>query len=207
MPTIDIREIIPQRLQKSGRTMKWLSLQLGQNETYIQQFLKRGAPHDLSLEQKIKVADLLDLDPSDLGVEWEVRKRGNSTGFGEEAVPYVLPDKSFIAPNPSQLSYQVTTDALENHRLRILPGDVLIFDTSVDAIDRLRSEQIVIAEKTNRLESSTRPHPIVRQYVAPGLLITNRRTNNEIISINDPDSPFDIVLKGVFRTMVRGDEE
>ncbi len=205
MPHIDTRDVIVKRLAYLGRDMKWLSQQIGMNDTYISQFVRKGSPMDLSMEQKLKVADVLDLPAEELGVEGIVRAKKNSivSGLADDAVPYV-PKHGVIELHRAR--FRMVGNALEQHPLRIMDGDILTFDMSADAVNRLQSEQIVVAQLYSRsqlLEGRT----IIRQYVRPGLLITNRATDNEIISLADTRSPYEAHIKGVFRKLERGESD
>lgn len=205
MPTIDTRKVIVSRLAQIGRDMKWLSQQLGQNETYISQFVRRGAPRDLSMEQKLKVADVLEIPDEMLGIEGIVRAKKNSVvaGLSDEAVPYT-PSHGVVELHRAK--FRMMSNALENHPLRIMTGDILTFDMSKEAVNNVQSEQIVVAQlygKSELLDGRT----IIRQFVRPGLLITNRSTDNEIISLHDDRSPYEAHIKGVFRKMERGESD
>ncbi len=206
MPPIDTREVIVKRLVKLGKDLKWLSIEMGQNETYFSQFVRRGSPKDLTMEQKLKVADVLGIPDEALGVEGIVRARKNSVtpGLGDEAVPYS--PAHGIVTELHRAQFRMVGNALENHPLRIMDGDILTFDMTADAVNRLQSEQIVVAQLYSRselLEGRT----IIRQFVRPGLLITNRTADNEILSLNDTSSPFEAHIKGVFRKMERGESD
>lgn len=62
-----IRRAILARIEERGIDMKQLSVKLGRNEAYIQQFIRRGSPRVLGEKERHKLADLLDLTEEDLG--------------------------------------------------------------------------------------------------------------------------------------------
>lgn len=199
----DARETIIRRLREKNRSMKWLSAQLGRNPAYIQQFVERGSPKDLSLEMKVKIAEILDLSLQDLGAEgYDVRPRPKVEGLNEDATPYEPPATSLLARHPTIGYYRVTSDVLSNHPLRIQPGDIVAFDLSPEAVANVKTEQIVIAQLYDK-EDLLKARTVVREYVRPGLLVTNRETDNEVITIGDPGAPFEAHIKGVFKTLIR----
>ena len=195
------RETISRRLDELDRSMKWLSEELGRNPAYIQQFIERHSPKDLRLEMKLRIAELLDLELAELGVaDYDVRQR--PSGLNEDAEPYTPPPASLLTRQPSIGYFRVSSDALARHPLRIQKGDILAFDMSPDAVADVRTEQIVVAQlydKKELLEART----VVREYVRPGLLITNRDSDNEIITLGDENAPYEAHIKGVFKSLIR----
>lgn len=205
MPQIEVADVLVKYLARAGRDMKWLSKEMGQNESYIQQFVKYGRPKDLPLEQKLKAAAILEIPEEELGVKGILRAKKNSVvaGLHDEAVPYAA---SHGVVELHRAKFTMMSNALENHPLRILPGDILTFDMSAEAVNNLQSEKIVVAQlysKSELLDGRT----IIRQFVRPGLLITNRASDNEIISLFDQHSPFEVHIKGVFRKLERGEAD
>lgn len=62
-----IRRLILARIEERGIDMKHLSLKMGMNETYVQQFLKRGSPRELPSRARQKLVELLDFTHEELG--------------------------------------------------------------------------------------------------------------------------------------------
>lgn len=60
-------------------------------------------------------------------------------------------------------------------------GETIAVDTSKDAIDGIRTGDVVLVELTTRQRSVL----VLRQFLSPGLLVTNRDGNNLAISLND----------------------
>lgn len=204
----DVRQAIRSKLNETGKSMEWLSLKLGKNPSYIQQFLERGSPRDLSLELKIKTTELLDMPLANLGVTDLQVQRLNGitappTGMAEDAVPYALPPGSILSPSETISYYQMKSNVLENHPLRIVVGDIIAFDMSPAALEQLKSEQVVIAQCYHPDPQVLLARTIVREFVRPGILMTNRTTNNEAFAIDDASLPFEAAIKGVLRTVVR----
>lgn len=199
----DARESITRRLKETNRSMKWLSAKLGRNPAYIQQFVERGSPRDLSLEMKVKIAEILDMTLQDLGAEgYDVRPRPAFDDLHGDATPYDPPASSLLARHPGVGYYRITSDVLARHPLRIQPGDIVAFDLSPEAVDNLRTEQIVLAEICGQ-ENPEKSRIVVREYVRPGLLVTNRESENEVLTLGDPSAPYEVRIRGVFKTMIR----
>lgn len=70
-----VRELILRRINELGLKETSLSLQIGRNWAYLNQFLKRGVPANLPEGVREKLAPLLDLNPNDMRLqEYEYKK-------------------------------------------------------------------------------------------------------------------------------------
>lgn len=76
-------------------------------------------------------------------------------------------------------TYKITGTSVTNAGLK--PDDLIAVDTAPEAIAAVRTGDIVLVE----LAMHQRPVLVLRQFVAPGLLVTNREGNNLAISLND----------------------
>lgn len=181
--------------------MRWLSEQLGQNETYIHQFIRRGSPRDLPFEMKLEVANLLDMDLEELGVaDYEVRPKAGAPK--SDAEPFEPSPSNLLVRHPKVIYLRMKSNVLENHPLRIREGDILAFDVSDDPWEKLRTESIVWADVHDKKSRAPEPRLLVREFVRPGLLITNRKQDNEIIAVSD-DSIYTMKIRGIFRSLIR----
>src|SRR5882757_3785119 len=61
-----VRKLILEKLQELGLNMAEVSDQLGRNETYLQQFLKRGSPRELHERDRIRLAEILKITEDQL---------------------------------------------------------------------------------------------------------------------------------------------
>jgi DNA-binding Xre family transcriptional regulator len=75
--------------------------------------------------------------------------------------------------------YKVTEDGRSVARVGIGPGDVITVDESPDRIAGPRTGDILLV----RFDDNT---IVLRQFLEPGLLVTNRRGANLAIDVNDP---------------------
>lgn len=66
-------------------------------------------------------------------------------------------------------------------KVGVKPGDMIAVDASPEAVSGVKTGDIVLVEV--RAPNSAR---VLRQYVAPGLLVTNRDGNNLAMSTDDP---------------------
>lgn len=62
-----VRRTISKRLKERGLDMKAVSLEMGKNHAYLQQFLERNVPAKLKEDARAKLAEILDLDEAALG--------------------------------------------------------------------------------------------------------------------------------------------
>src|SRR4051812_8347626 len=56
-----VRKLILEKLVERGLTMKSASLQIGQNHSYLYQFIRRGTPVELGEYPRARLAALLDV--------------------------------------------------------------------------------------------------------------------------------------------------
>lgn len=61
-----VRRRIVELAERQGLTLKQLSLKLGRNHAYIQQFVRRGSPRELSESTRIKLAAIFGVLESEL---------------------------------------------------------------------------------------------------------------------------------------------
>lgn len=88
----------------------------------------------------------------------------------------------------AQFLYEAKTQVLD--QLGILPGMILVVDMSPSAVDALRQGDVVVAQTYDGMSAVT----ILREFIAPSLLITNSSTRNLPIINTRTD---DAVVKGV----------
>ena len=73
MMAADARAMVVQRAAARGETLKALSLMLGRNAAYLQQFVRRGSPRVLERRDRRLLADHLGIDEALLGGDLPVR--------------------------------------------------------------------------------------------------------------------------------------
>ena len=120
--------------------------------------------------------------------------------FNEEARPYAATGEPVLLRALDRLSLvpmEITSDALES--LGLTPGTVRMFDLSAHAVAAVKTGDVVIVQLYDAQEL-LKATTVIRQFIAPGLLTTNRRGTNQAFTLEN--SAFEAVIKGV---MVRDD--
>lgn len=133
-----------------------------------------------------KLAEVFGVQVRDL-----LRPTGNTTpGFREDAVPF-QPKGDALAEmklSPSQFFYEVKSEVLD--QIGIAQGSILVVDASPEALDGISSGDAVIAQLYDKMRAVT----VLRQFIAPSLLITNSsHANAPIINLRSDDAS----IKGV----------
>lgn len=101
-----VRKLILDRLQDLGLNMAEVSKQLGRNETYLQQFLKRGSPKELHERERILLAEILRVSENELrGPSTPLPKRSYEKKTGRSA-------QGLIAGNATPAYTSLTPDKL-----------------------------------------------------------------------------------------------
>jgi len=107
-----IRRIIAKRIQERGLTYKDVSLALGRNHAYIQQYIERGTPSELKERTRSKLAELLDIPEIEIGgpaaVEKNETPKGDvpnltiHSGAGNGGLLHISVDEAGSITDPSQ---------------------------------------------------------------------------------------------------------
>lgn len=183
--------------------MAWLSRELGRNHAYMQQFMVRHTPHDLELQDKLRVAKLLAIPLDDLGVDLDIpAPLQPAGGLSEEAETYTPPPGSFLATSPDVAYFRATSDSLDRHPLAICKGDVVVASIRDGVLDEVASGDAVVVQIYHKPDCMTAT-TVLRQYVAPGLLITNSSGANSIWRMDDDSLPFEPVIKARVVSVIR----
>lgn len=200
------RQIIAERLREKGQTMAWLSRALGRNHAYVQQYITTHTPQDLEFQDKVKVSKLLGIPLTELGVDIGGHARATGqhpAGLSEEAESYVPPAGSHLSRASEDVAYFVArSSALDRHPLQIRSGDIVAASIAADALDKLASGDVVVVQLYDKADGMTAT-TVLRQYVAPGLLITNSSEANTIWRIDDASLPFEPVIKARVVSVIR----
>jgi transcriptional regulator with XRE-family HTH domain len=143
----------------------------------------------LTVEMMRKLAKALNISPLDLlsaavcaGLAQDVEKAGTE-GMAESVVRALAVKK--LAP------YKVLTPALE--RAGFAPGSTTIVDESKAAIAAVKTGDAVIADV--REIGATESYCVLRQFIAPGMLTTNRSGANAVFDVASDDMI--VTLRGI----------
>ena len=201
-----VRQLIADRLKEMGQTLIWLSLAMGKNHSYMQQYIKYGKPQDLDYKDKLKVHKLLGLTLEQLGIvlppDIMPSPSAQALGVTDDAELYSS-NIGVLAPHPPLVMYRVLSRAIERQRLGVLPGDIIFVDPrGADGPPEEGEAYLVkLYDKSNALTATT----VIRQFVSPALLITNSAVGNSVgISLDDPELPFEPVIEGKIVRFLRG---
>lgn len=178
-----IREIRERR----GLSQSQLAAAVGTTQPQINR-LETGV-RKLTVEWMQKIAQALDVHPEDL-ITTAVM-----AGLSEDAEAYIAEDKAISAAALAQRGlahFRIKSNAVE---LAGYPaGTVVLIDMTPAAVESVKTGDVVVAQAYDR-DELTRATTIVRQFVAPSLLTTNRLGTNSAFSIED--EAFDVAIKGV----------
>lgn len=82
-----VRKNILKRMQERGLNYKEVSLELGKNQAYLQQFIERNVPAKLKEDVRAKLADILDLTEEELGAT--SRSRASASDDKTKDIPEI----------------------------------------------------------------------------------------------------------------------
>lgn len=160
-----VRKLILEKLDELGLKMSEGSKKIGRNHAFLQQFLKRGIPAELSERDRKKLAELLQLSEDDL--------RGPSTS---------LPKRSYEKKVNASRANNVDGDSpppyvgnsADNTPVRIVPGselfgsatDLPVFGTTQDT----KEGAVIISERA--VDWVARPSVLLRVADGYGLIVS-----------------------------------
>jgi transcriptional regulator with XRE-family HTH domain len=131
-----------------------------------------------------RLAKIFDIPPENLlGSRDETAPKNDAEPFkeGQEA-------SINIPLSPTQFLYQVKSSVLD--QIGIIQGDILVMDSSPSDLSALETEDVVLAQ----LHRGDGRVMMLRQFIAPSLLITNSSSDNQRIINLRTDN---VVLKAV----------
>jgi transcriptional regulator with XRE-family HTH domain len=150
--------------------------------------LESGA-RKLTVDWMRRIARSLDCSPADLIAAPTLEE------FADDAVsciPESMTHFSGALASKNLGMFMMASDALE--QIGVPRNTTIMVDMSEEAIKNVQTGDVVIAElhdKSHQLKSTT----VIRQYIAPGMLITNRRGAN--FAVNMSNANFEAHIKGV----------
>lgn len=155
-----VRKLISDKLLDLGLSRKEVSLLMGRNETYLQQFLTKGSPRELPERERVKLADILKIPEDELrGPSTPVPKRSyvkHSTPSRESVV-----DSSSRSPHPEG-----------RETSRIIPGAELFagLDLPVFGTAQGGDGALIITERA--VDWVARPSVLLRVQDGYGMIVT-----------------------------------
>lgn len=195
-----VRKLIIKRLGETKRSLNWLSKAIKRNQAYIHQYVNDGKPRELAYRDKVTISKLLEIPLSELNVPYTdlpAAAGAESCGISADVEPFALPRGIGLLPAtaPERVYYKVLSSPLDRHPFEpIANGTIITVDERDATCDSLRTEDRVLVELWDR--ESRGMTLVIREFVAPRLLITNTDHNNAIINMDDGAIPFEAMVKG-----------
>lgn len=157
-----VRKLILERLQELGLGMAEVSTLLDRNETYLQQFLKRGSPRELHERDRIRLAGILKVSEDQL--------RGPSS---------TLPKREYIKVNPS-LRESLIADPSNRSKLpenqqtgpELVPGSLLVGERDLPVFGTAQGGSGALIVTGEPVDWVVRPAPLLRVRDGYGMIIT-----------------------------------
>jgi hypothetical protein len=208
-PRDSVRDVLREALRRHGKSKRWLSLQLKKHPGYIHDFLEDGVPHKLPYQHCVKISQLLDIPFAHFEYELPsgILPSQSAATLGHRADVELLAKGATtkLAADEDELRCKVLTGVLDQHpEWPLRPGDLVLIDKSTAALERLTTGSIVLVYLHDKEEE--RATPILREFVAPSVLISNTadRQLRSILDIRDDSLPFDVLIAGKLTFAGRG---
>jgi transcriptional regulator with XRE-family HTH domain len=168
---------IKQLREARGWSMRKLAEKVSTSASTINK-LEKGET-TLNVHWMERLARIFDVSAAEL-----LGSTSDEAGFQEDVVSHEQElDEPKLALTETQLLYQVKTKALD--QLGIMPGALLVVETSKASVTAVEEGVPVIAQLTSGRDAIT----LLRQYIAPSLLITNSSEDNApIINLRNEDA-------------------
>lgn len=202
-----VRKNLEAHLKRIGMSQAKLSRQLGFGPSYINDYITKNSPKELGPMIALQISEITRMPLSELGLDdGHLRllhtRALDPRALADDVERFVPPRGSLLTPRPGLTLYRLKSDVLALHPVRMRIGDVLGFDETEAAIETLRSEAIVLLQ----LELPGPGAPtrlLLREFVRPSLVTTNRRRDNEAFCLEDPALPSRPRIAGVLRNIER----
>jgi phage repressor protein C with HTH and peptisase S24 domain len=156
-----VRKLILERLQELGLNMSKVSHQLGRNETYLQQFLKKGSPRELHERDRLTLAEILKVTEDQL--------RGPSS---------TLPKREYIKINhtarESMVANAQKSRSSENQQHQppeITPGSQLVGEVDLPVFGTAQAGSGALIVTDQPVDWVVRPAPLLRVKDGYGMIV------------------------------------
>ena len=166
-----------------GWSMEELGRRVGIGKSGVNKWEK--GVNQIKMDKLQKLAEIFEVPIYEI-----IDVSGNTVGsFEEDAEPYVAENRNErIDLGNAEFLYTAKTIVLD--QIGIVPGTTLVVNMGNDAMEHLQSEDIVLAQLYDGMSAKT----VLRQFIAPSLLITNSSSDNQpTINLRNEDA----VIKGV----------
>jgi phage repressor protein C with HTH and peptisase S24 domain len=157
-----VRKLILERLEELGLTMTEASLKIGKNQTYLQQFLKRGTPGELPEKSRLPLAQLLGIPEEQL--------RGPSSKLPKrEYVKAVSSRQSLVVDTPNNMNRMHEDQQLAQI---ITPGAQLVGERNLPVFGTAQGGSGALIVTDEAVDWVVRPDPLLRVKDGYGMIVT-----------------------------------
>ena len=151
---------------------------------------------------KLKLAKELKVPPHMLGLSSPTPGAAGFHGsFAEDAEPYV-PGPDVMTLGPHQAAFIAKTNALECYSRPILAGAILVMNINDIMPSAIPPGTVVVAQLFDREEILKSHGTIIRQFLPPDKLVSNAKSDNQIIVLDDPTQPYIAVIRGTLMMII-----
>lgn len=196
----DARLRLRQEFRRLGFSERQLSLAIGRGATYLSEFIVKGVPQKLDYDDAVELHKLTTIPLPWFGYElppgMPPSPQAAALGFTADAEILASSMESRLAPQDHEIRCKVLSKGLNQHpEYPLRPGDLVIIDKTPEGL-RPEDGSILLVYLHDREENSATP--ILRQFVAPNLLITNTtcRSLASILNMDERGLPFDVLIAG-----------
>lgn len=157
-----VRKLILDRLQELGLNMSEVSHRLGKNETYLQQFLKRGSPRELHERDRHRLAEILSV------AEDQLRGPSSTLPKREYVKTVPIPSESLVAGSSRR------SNLLENQQPSpdFIPGAQLVGERDLPVFGTAQGGSGALIVTNEPVDWVVRPDPLLRVKDGYGMIIT-----------------------------------
>lgn len=155
-----VRKLILEKLSELGLGMAEVSLLLDRNETYLQQFLKKGSPRELRERERMLLAEILKVSENEL--------RGPSAPLPKRAYEKHATRESLIdvAPRPNH------TTIVEGAAPRTIPSASLFGDVDLPVFGSAQGGDGALIITDRPVDWVARPSVLLRVADGYGMIVT-----------------------------------
>lgn len=181
--------------KRRGLTLQQLADATGSTPSTIAK-LEKGQIK-LTVEWMEKLAPVFAIEP------YELLDAKAAHGLGENAEVYDPGAEGPLRTNDHYIYMRMTSDDLEEHPDGIREGTVVCFDLNDAERARIEAGAVVLVTMFDRKELNRQHGQLVGQFIAPNKVVSNRRERNWMIRLDDPTTPYDPVIRGTMRFIIR----
>lgn len=157
-----VRKLILEKLEELGLTMSDASIKIGKNQTYLQQFLKRGTPVELPEKSRLPLAELLGVPEEQLrGPSSKLPKR-------EYVKTTVSSRESLVVGQPPRLNLNQNQQTAPG----ITPGAQLVGDRDLPVFGTAQGGSGALIVTDTAVDWVVRPDPLLRVKDGYGMIVT-----------------------------------